>query len=107
MILGPIVPFLNSLTILLVMIARTETLDNMEQVVEPTTCGQSGVPLVSSLPADDPIFQEIVKEFVEDLGGKVQEMQQAWKVQDFVELRKLEQASCVTNAGPNGAYRQV
>ena len=46
-------------------------------------------PITSSLPADDPVFREIVSGFVQSLGAKVQELEVAWQRRDLSEISRL------------------
>ncbi len=59
------------------------------------------VPMVSSLPTDDPVFQEIEQDFVKYIGGMVKELRQATGKQELVRLAELAH-SLVGTAGTAG-----
>lgn len=57
-----------------------------------TTGSLSAEDLKSTLPLENPIYQEIVEEFVDFLGGHVKEMESAYEASDFETLQQLAHA---------------
>ena len=63
--------------------------DVAESLAEVEAEAHSAIPIVSSLPVDDPEFQEIVNGFVIRLHERVQEMRSAFENGDMAELAEL------------------
>jgi|GEM_PF-6360753 len=63
----------------------------IEHTTTEQSCDASG-PLLSTLPLDQPVYREIVEEFVEFLVEQVESMQVAYEHHDFSELTHLAHA---------------
>ncbi len=63
---------------------------------------QGGSVIESTLPTDDPMFREIVEDFIVRLGEQLETMQRVWQANDLVELALL--AHWLKGAGGTAGY---